>query len=85
VNYRERRFVAEYVLVADAEQAALRAGYSPSCARSRGLALLRRATVRYAIDRAHADRARRTGVTRERVLLEYAVLCITCPFLSTER
>jgi phage terminase small subunit len=72
VNHREHRFVAAYVKLADAERAAREAGYKPSCAWARGTALMQRATIRYAIDRAHAERARRTGLSRERVLLEYA-------------
>ena len=72
MNDRERRFVTEYLLDADPTEAALRAGYAPSAARLRGRKLLSRPAVRYAVDRALAARGARTGVTRERVLLEYA-------------
>jgi phage terminase small subunit len=72
MKYREQRFIDEYLVDADPTKAALRAGYKPNNAKHNGAALLRKATVRYAIDRLIAERAQRLGLTRERVLLEYA-------------
>jgi len=74
MKYREQRFIDEYLVDADPTKAALRAGYKPNNAKQNGAALLRKATVRYIIDRRQAERARRLGLTRERVLLEYARL-----------
>ena len=72
MRFREQRFVDEYLVDADPTKAALRAGYKPNNAKQNGLALLRKPTVRYLIDQRQAERARRFGLTRERVLLEYA-------------
>jgi phage terminase small subunit len=68
---RERRFVAEYLIDANRMAAALRAGFAPS-AGTHVWKLMRKPEIRYAITKAQRDRARRTHVTRERVLLELA-------------
>ena len=72
MRYRELRFIDEYLVDADPVKAALRAGYKPNTAKRNGLALLRKAPVRFAISARQAERAARLGVTRERVLFEYA-------------
>jgi phage terminase small subunit len=67
---RQRRFVLEYLIDANGVQAARRAGYRR---RDRGggvTRLLRHPEIRAALDAAMAARARRTGVTVERVLDE---------------
>ena len=76
---RQRFFVLEYLIDLDPRQAAIRAGYSPRSARSQGPALLRRTDIAAAIRKEMDERARRTGITAERVLEEYArvVLAIT--------
>ena len=76
---RQRFFVLEYLIDLDPRQAAIRAGYSPRSARSQGLALMRRTDLAAAIRKEMDERARRTGITAERVLEEYArvVLAIT--------
>ena len=68
---RQRRFVEEYLIDLDGRHAAIRAGYSPrtTCAPHK---LLRNGEVARAIGDAMAARAKRTGITRERVLEEYA-------------
>jgi phage terminase small subunit len=72
MRHRELRFIDEYLVDADPTKAALRAGYTAKCARQVAARLLRQAPVRFAIGRRQAERAARFGLTRERVLLEYA-------------
>ena len=69
---RHRRFVEEYLIDLDGKHAAIRAGYRRSSAHNRGCKLLRRRDVMDAIVAAMAARARRTGITPERVLEELA-------------
>lgn len=76
MNYRQRRFVAEYMVDGDRTAAAIRAGYKPRSARGFAHKLMRDAQVHFAIGQGLAERAARTGVTRERVLLEYARLAL---------
>jgi phage terminase small subunit len=72
VNRRERRFVLEYALDANAARAAARAGYSPRYAVETAHGLMRRPTIRFAIEQGWDARMGRTGATKERVLLELA-------------
>jgi len=68
---RRQRFVDEYLIDLDARAAARRAGFSPST-RSYPTKLMRDPDVARAIGQAMAERAKRTGITRARVLEEYA-------------
>jgi phage terminase small subunit len=68
---RQQRFVDEYLIDVNAQQAALRAGYSRRAKRYPAI-LMRSPAIRAAIDAAMTARAARTGVTRERILEEYA-------------
>lgn len=68
---RRLRFVDEYLIDLDARAAARRAGFSPKT-RSYPTKLMRDPDVARAIGKAMAERAERTGITRERVLAEYA-------------
>jgi phage terminase small subunit len=68
---RQQRFVEEYLIDLDARAAARRAGFSPG-ARSYPSRLMRDPRIARAIAQAMAERARRTGITRERILAEYA-------------
>lgn len=74
MNYRQRRFVVEYMIDADRTAAAIRAGYRPSSARAFGYKLMQDVQVQYAVALRQEERAARTGVTRERVLQEYVRL-----------
>lgn len=56
----------------NATAAALRAGYSPKTAAQVGYQLLQKPAVQEAIQTAMADRAKRTGVTQDRVVAELA-------------
>ena len=69
---RLQLFVNEYLVSLNATDAARRAGYAPRHAGLRGYALMRRPDVQLAIREAMNARARRTGVTAERVVEELA-------------
>ena len=71
ITPRQQRFVLEYLIDLDAKAAARRAGFS---ARSRPYSsqLMRNPEIARAIAQAMTERAERTGITRERVLAEYA-------------
>lgn len=69
---KQQRFVEEYLIDLNATQAAIRAGYSVKRASEIGYQLLQKTTVKNAIDKAMAERSRRTGITQDRVLRELA-------------
>lgn len=69
---KQDRFVLEYLIDLNATQAAIRAGYSPATANEQGARLLANVSVRAAIDKAIAERSRRTGVNSDRVVMELA-------------
>lgn len=71
---RQQRFVEEYLCDLNATQAAIRAGFSPATASEQGARLLANVNVRAAIDRAKAERSRRTGIHADLVLEELALL-----------
>jgi phage terminase small subunit len=71
LNPRQRRFVEEYLIDLDARHAAIRAGYSPHT-KATPHKLLRNPKIARAIGDAMAQRAKRTGITRDMVLDEYA-------------
>ena len=71
ITPRWQRFVDEYLIDLDARAAARRAGFAFS-ARSYPTRLMRDPDVARAIGTAMAERAKRTGITRERLLEEYA-------------
>jgi phage terminase small subunit len=68
---RQRRFVDEYLIDLDARATARRAGFSPG-SRNYPSRLMRNPEIARAIAQAMTERAERTGITRERVLAEYA-------------
>lgn len=69
---KQRRFVEEYLVDLNATAAALRAGYSAKTAAQVGYQLLQKPAVQEAIQTATEDRAKRTGVTQDRVVAELA-------------
>jgi len=69
---RQQFFVLEYLIDLNASQAAIRAGYRPSNSRCQSGQLLRRPQIANAIRVEMAERAKRCGITEERVLEEYA-------------
>lgn len=71
---RQERFVEEYMIDLDAKNAAIRAGYSARSAKTLGPRLKKMKNVAARIEEEQAKRARRTGITAERVLRELAQL-----------
>jgi phage terminase small subunit len=72
LNPRQRRFVAEYLVVGVGKTAAVRAGYAAGSAHVTASRLLAKPHVAAAIREGWTDQERRTGVTVDRVLLELA-------------
>lgn len=69
---KQKRFCAEYLVDLNATQAAIRAGYSPETAAVTGSENLRKPNIRAHIDKAMAERSKRTGVNADRVVRELA-------------
>lgn len=69
---KQKLFVEEYLIDLNATQAAIRAGYSPDTAREQGSRLLANVNIRAYIDKAMAERSKRTGVNADRVVQELA-------------
>lgn len=69
---KQKLFVEEYLIDLNATQAAIRAGYSPETAGSIGSENLKKPEIRARINKAMAERSKRTGISQDRVLLELA-------------
>lgn len=69
---KQKRFIEEYLIDLNATQAAIRAGYSPDTAQQIGSENLSKPVLKAHIDRAMAERSRRTGVNADRVVRELA-------------
>lgn len=69
---KQKKFVEEYLIDLNATQAAIRAGYSPDTAGSIGAENLKKPEIKSRIDKAMAERSRRTGINQDRVLQELA-------------
>lgn len=69
---KQKIFCDEYLFDLNATQAAIRAGYSPESAGSIGSENLKKPEIRARIDKALAERSRRTGVNADRVIMELA-------------
>ena len=69
---QEQLFIDEYLIDLNQTQAAIRAGYSPASAHVTACRLMKRKRVKDVIDKAMAARSRRTGITADRILREYA-------------
>lgn len=74
---KQQRFVDEYLIDLNGTQAAIRAGYSEKTAEQGAVQLLRNTKVRLAVDTAIAERAKRTGVTADRVIQELSRLAFS--------
>lgn len=81
LSLRKELFVNEFLKDGNATQAVIRSGYSPNGANRRGAALLKDPVVRARIEEARAEAACAAGITRERVLREYAKLAFSDPRL----
>ena len=71
---KQKRFCEEYLIDLNATQAAIRAGYSPETAYSIGQENLKKPEMRARIDKAMAERSKRTGVNADRVAVSYTHL-----------
>lgn len=69
---KQKTFVEEYLIDLNATQAAIRAGYSPDSAADIGYENLRKPEIRARIEKAMAERSKRTGINQDRVLMELA-------------
>ena len=69
---KQKLFVEEYLIDLNATQAAIRAGYSPDTAKAIGSENLTKPDIRAQIDKAMAERSKRTGVNADRVVMELA-------------
>lgn len=69
---KQKRFVEEYLIDFNATQSAIRAGYSVDTAKDIGCENLAKPNIKKAINKALAERSRRTGITQDRVVQELA-------------
>ena len=69
---KQQRFVEEYLIDLNATQAAIRAGYSSNTANVIAAENLVKPGIRERIDKALAQRSKRTGVSQDRVVEELA-------------
>ena len=76
---KNEAFCDEYLIDLNATQAAIRAGYSVESAGSIGSELLQKPEIRARIDKAMAERSRRTGIKADRVLRELARVAFVDP------
>lgn len=76
---KQKKFVEEYLIDLNATQAAIRAGYSPNTAQEQSSRLLSNVMVKNEIDKAMAERSRRTGISQDRVLRELAKIAFVNP------
>lgn len=76
---KQKLFVEEYLIDLNATQAAIRAGYSPDSAADIGSENLRKPDIRARIDKAMAERSRRTGINQDRILMELAKIALVNP------
>ena len=74
---KQARFVEEYLVDLNATQAATRAGYSERTANEQGARLLAHVSVAAAIAAAQQKRSKRTEITQDMVLREYAKIAFS--------
>lgn len=76
---KQKLFVEEYLIDLNATQAAIRAGYSFNTAKEIGYENLTKPHIKSAIDKAMAERSRRTGVNADRIVQELAKIAFLNP------
>lgn len=74
LNGRQQLFVLEYLIDRNAEQAAIRAGYSPRYARGNAHKLVANSGIAEEIQRLGAKTAAKLEITRESIMQELAVV-----------
>ena len=72
INIKQKSFVEEYLIDLNSTQAAIRAGYSKNRASEIGYQLLQKTTVQKYIQIRMKDREKRTEITQDMVLKEFA-------------
>lgn len=76
---KQKLFVEEYLIDLNATQAAIRAGYSTNTAYSIGDENLKKPEIKNAIEKALAERSRRTGINQDRIIHELAKIAFLNP------
>lgn len=77
---KQRRFVEEYLIDLNATQAAIRAGYKKSeYTDTNAKKILENTRISEAIEKAMADRSKRTGINQDRVIRELARIAFINP------
>ena len=76
---KQKRFIVEYLVDLNATQAAIRAGYSPDTAGSIGSENLKKPEIRARIEKAIAERSKRTGINQDRIVMELAKIALLNP------
>jgi len=76
---KQEKFVEEYLLDLNATQAAIRAGYKPRKARQMGSENLSKPDIAKAIQEQMEARSKRTEISQDRVLQEYAKIAFLDP------
>lgn len=76
---KQKIFVDEYLIDLNATQAAIRAGYSPDTAGSIGSENLKKPEIRARIEKAMAERSKRTGINQDRIIMELAKIALLNP------
>lgn len=79
LNKKQAQFVKEYLIDLNATQASIRAGYSHKTAEWIGHQLLKKTHVAEAVRYEMEARAKRTEISADRVLAEYAKLAFLDP------
>ena len=76
---KQKIFVDESLIALNATQAAIRAGYSPDTAGSIGSENLKKPEIRARIEKAMAERSKRTGINQDRIIMELAKIALLNP------
>lgn len=76
---KQKKFIEEYLIDLNATQAAIRAGYSPDTAGSIGSENLKKPEIRVRIEKAMAERSKRTGINQDRIIEELAKIALLNP------
>ena len=77
MNERQKRFADEYLVDLNAEQAAIRAGYSERYARGNAHKLVANGCIGEYIKKRMKDRVERTEITQDMVLKELAIIAFS--------
>lgn len=79
MNTRQRLFCDEYLVDLNATQAAIRAGYSKRTANEQAARLLANVSIQEYIELKIEDRIKRTEITQDKVLEEFAKIAFADP------